>query len=159
MESTEPQQTAEESSNPPQNIDPEYSDYKTSSNETALEEYLSNEVTLRWSRVFIVSIVVAVVLVSVTLLFCLIIKNAVNLIFLFLPWIFLIEFGLLFIFGGCIGTVKQSFTIGVIRARLTRGERVTGADTKIAIGSAYTYIFAGIYVSLASLISWLIIYQ
>ena len=157
MESIEPQQTVEEPSNPPQNVDPEYSDYKASSDQKELEEYLSNEVTLRWSRVFIVSIVVAVVLVLVTLLVCVIIKNAVPLIFLFLPWIFLIEFGLLFIFGGCIGTVKQSFTIGIIRARLTRGERVTGADTKIAIGSAYTYILAGVYVSIASLIAWLIV--
>lgn len=121
------------------------------------EEYLTNKVRLRWSRVFLVSVVVAIVLVLVTLFVCWIISFSNQIIFLYLSWIFLFEFGLLFIFGGCIGTVKQSFTIDSIRVRLTRGERITGADTKIAIGSAYTYIFAGIFIGVASLIAWAII--
>ncbi len=119
-----------------------------------LEEYLTNKVQLRWSRVLIVSIVVAIVLVLVTLLACWIISFSNPIIFLFLSWIFLIELALLFVFGGCIGTVKQSFTIDSIKSRLTRGERITGADTKIAIGSAYSYIFAGVFLGLASLIAW-----
>ncbi|MHA1555814.1 MAG: hypothetical protein ACTSPM_02660 [Candidatus Heimdallarchaeota archaeon] len=119
-----------------------------------LEEYLTNKVRLRWSRVFLVSIVVAIVLVLVTLLVCWIISFSNQFIFIYLSWIFLFEFGLLFIFGGCIGTVKQSFTMSSIKARLTRGERITGADTKIALGSAYSYIFAGVFLALASLIAW-----
>ena len=125
--------------------------------EEELEEYLTNKVTLRWSRVFIVGIVVAIGLAAVTLLVCWIISYSVSIIFLYLPWIFIVEFGLLFIFGGCIGTVKQSFTIGAIKARLTRGERITGADTKIAIGSAYTYIVAGVLIGLASIIAWAVV--
>lgn len=122
------------------------------------EEYLTNKVQLRWSRVFIVSIVIAIVLVLVTLLVCWVISFSISFIFLYLSWILLFEFGLLFIFGGCIGTVKQSFTISSIKARLTRGERITGADTKIALGSAYSYIFAGVFVGLVSLIAWTIGY-
>ncbi len=118
------------------------------------EEYTTNIVRLRWSRVLIVSVAVAIVLVLVTLLGCWIISFSISIIFIYLSWILLVEFGLLFIFGGCIGTVKQSFTINSIKARLTRGERITGADTKIAIGSAYSYIFAGVFVGLASLIAW-----
>ena len=130
---------------------------KDISGEEDLEEYLTNKVTLRWSRVFIVGIVVAIGLAAVTLLVCWIISFSVSIIFLYLPWIFIIEFGLLFIFGGCIGTVKQSFTIDAIKARLTRGERITGADTKIAIGSAYTYIVAGVLIGLASIIAWAVV--
>ena len=53
--------------------------------------------------------------------------------------------------------MKQSFTLDRIKVRLFKGEHITGADTKIAIGSAYTYIFAGVILGIVSLIAWYIV--
>ena len=122
-----------------------------------LAKYLSSKVKLRWSRVLIVGFVVSIVLVLVTLLVVWIISNTNALVWYFTTWIFFIECGLLLIFGGCIGTVKQSFTLDNIKVRIFKGEKITGADTKIALGSAYTYVLTGVFLGLASFISWLIL--
>ena len=122
-----------------------------------LEKYLSSKVKLRWSRVLIVGFAVSIVLIGVTLLVVWIISNTNQLIWYYTTWIFFIECGLLFIFGGCIGTVKQSFTLDSVKVRIFKGEKITGADTKIALGSAYTYVLTGFFIGIASLISWLIL--
>ncbi len=120
--------------------------------------YESIEVKLKWSRVIIVAIVISLFVVGITLLVFWILGRQYDEVFVFsfLSWTFLIETGLLLIFGGCIGTVRQSFTIDRIRKRFTKGESITGADTKIAIGSAYTYILSGLLLGLASFLAWLI---
>lgn len=121
-----------------------------------IEKYLSSKVKLRWSRVIIVSFVISIVLVLVSLLVIWIISLA-NAVVWYLPsWIFFIECGILLIFGGCMGTMKQSFTIDRIKVRFFKGEKITWADTKIAVGSAYSYIFAGIIIGIASLVAWAI---
>ncbi len=122
------------------------------------ESYESLEVKLRWSRVIIVALVISFVVVGITLLIFWILGRQYDevLVFFFLSWAFLIETGLLLIFGGCIGTVRQSFTIDRIKKRFTKGDSITGADTKIAIGSAYTYILSGLLLGLASFLAWLI---
>lgn len=122
------------------------------------EPYESIEVKLKWSRVIIVAFVISFFIVGITLLIFWILGRQYDevLVFFFLSWAFLIETGLLLIFGGCIGTARQSFTIDRIKKRFTKGESITGADTKIAIGSAYTYILSGVLLGLASFLAWLI---
>ncbi|MHA1739522.1 MAG: hypothetical protein ACTSXA_00915 [Candidatus Heimdallarchaeota archaeon] len=120
--------------------------------------YDSMKVKLKWSRVLIVGLIIGLLICAITLLIVwLVSRNGREHLWVFLPWIFFIIFGLMFIFGGCVGTVKQSFTIDAIRRRMAKGESITGADTKIAIGSAYTYILAGAIVGIASLIAWLVV--
>ncbi|MHA1188145.1 MAG: hypothetical protein ACTSSK_14965 [Candidatus Heimdallarchaeota archaeon] len=121
-----------------------------------LNDYYSAK--LKWSRVLIVGLIIGLLICAITLLIVwLVSRNGREHLWVFLPWIFFIIFGLMFIFGGCVGTVKQSFTIDAIRRRMAKGESITGADTKIAIGSAYTYILAGAIVGIASLIAWLVV--
>ncbi|MCK5299421.1 MAG: hypothetical protein KAJ76_10970, partial [Candidatus Heimdallarchaeota archaeon] len=142
------QTTSEVSEDPDEFIE------QISESEIPKEPYESVEVKLKWSRVIIVAIVISFIVVGITLLIFWILGRQYDevLVFFFLSWAFLIETGLLLIFGGCIGTVRQSFTIDRIKKRFTKGESITGADTKIAIGSAYTYILSGVLLSLASLI-------
>lgn len=146
------QTTSEVSEDPDEFIE------QISESEVPKEPYESVEVKLKWSRVIIVAIVVSFVVVGITLLIFWILGRQFDevLVFSFLSWTFLVETGLLLIFGGCIGTVRQSFTIDRIRRRFTKGESITGADTKIAIGSAYTYILSGLLLGLASFLAWLI---
>lgn len=122
-----------------------------------LESYISNAVKLRWSRVIIVAFVIGLVLIAVNLIIIWVVNMYYPIFYLGLPWYFFIEMGILFIWGSCLGTMKQSFTIDRIKNRLIKGEPITGADTKIAIGSAYTYILAGVILGIASFISWLIV--
>lgn len=137
-------------------FDDYYSAMKTSPTEDDI--YDSMKVKLKWSRVLIVGLVIGLIICGITLLIVwLVSRNDREQLWLFLPWIFFIIFGLLFVFGGCVGTVKQSFTLDAIRRRMAKGEKITGADTKIAIGSAYTYILAGVVVGIASLIAWLVV--
>ena len=138
--------------------DPDEFIEQISESEIPKEPYESVEVKLKWSRVIIVAIVISFIVVGITLLIFWILGRQYNedLVFFFLSWAFLIETGLLLIFGGCMGTVRQSFTIDRIRRRFTKGESITGADTKIAIGSAYTYILSGLLLGLASFLAWLI---
>ncbi len=136
------------------------SDFESSEEEISsetFEEYESAKVKLRWSRVLIVASVLALFFVGVTLLVLYFISKNNSVIFLYLPTFYLIECGLLLTFGGCVGTVRQSFTIDAIKHRLVKGEKITGADTKIAIGSAYTYIIAGFLIGFASFIAWLVV--
>jgi len=138
--------------------DPDEFIEQISDSEIPKEPYESLEVKLRWSRVIIVALVISFVVVGITLLIFWILGRQYDevLVFFFLSWAFLIETGLLLIFGGCIGTVRQSFTIDRIKKRFTKGDSITGADTKIAIGSAYTYILSGLLLGLASFLAWLI---
>ncbi|NHJ04726.1 MAG: hypothetical protein EAX90_07880 [Candidatus Heimdallarchaeota archaeon] len=122
-----------------------------------LEKYLTSKVKLRWSRVFILSIIISIVLVLINILVVWLVHYSIALIYYWTPWFFFIECGLLLIFGGCVGTTKQSFTLDKIKVRIFKGENITGADTKIALGSAYTYIFTGVFMGLASIIAWLIV--
>jgi len=138
----------------------DFDDYSTAMETGPTEEdvYDSMKVKLKWSRVFIVGLIIGLLIVAVTLLIIwLVSMNGQMQRWLYLSWIYFITCGLMLIFGGCVGTVKQSFTIDAIRKRMAKGEKITGADTKIAIGSAYTYIFAGTVVGIASLIAWLIV--
>lgn len=146
------QSTSEVSEDPDEFIE------QISDSEIPKEPYESLEVKLKWSRVIIVAIVISFIVVGITLLIFWILGRQYDevLVFFFLSWAFLIETGLLLIFGGCIGTVRQSFTIDRIKKRFTKGESITGADTKIAIGSAYTYILSGLLLGLASFLAWLI---
>lgn len=146
------QSTSEVSEDPDEFIE------QISDSEVPKEPYESLEVKLKWSRVIIVAIVISFIVVGITLLIFWILGRQYDevLVFFFLSWAFLIETGLLLIFGGCIGTVRQSFTIDRIKKRFTKGESITGADTKIAIGSAYTYILSGLLLGLASFLAWLI---
>ena len=146
------QTTSEVSKDPDEFIE------QISESEIPKEPYESVEVKLKWSRVIIVAIVISFIVVGITLLIFWILGRQYDevLVFFFLSWAFLIETGLLLIFGGCIGTVRQSFTIDRIKKRFTKGESITGADTKIAIGSAYTYILSGLLLGLASFLAWLI---
>ena len=126
--------------------------------EPSEEEYESLDVKLNWSRVIIVSIVITLVIVGITqIVFWIISSRIGTYVYLFVSWAYLIETGLLLIFGGCIGTVRQSFTIDRIKRRFTKGEKITGADTKIAIGSAYTYILSGFLMGIVSIIAWAIL--
>ena len=115
------------------------------------------EVKLKLAIVFIVSLVLTVVIISLTVLIVWIVHFNRAQIYLYTPFIFFVECGFLFIFGGCIGTVKQSFTIDWVKVKLMKGEHITGADTKIAICSAYTYILVGLFLSIISLIAWLFV--
>jgi hypothetical protein len=135
----------------------EYMEHITES-EIPEETLESMDVKLKWSRVIIVAFVITLIVVGLTLLVFWILGRQYNdeLVFAFLSWAFLIETGLLLTFGGCVGTVRQSFTIDRIRKRFTKGETITGADTKIAIGSAYTYIFSGVLLGLVTFLAWLI---
>ena len=146
------QTTSEVSEDPDEFIE------QISESEIPKEPYESVEVKLKWSRVIIVAIVISFIVVGITLFIFWILGRQYDevLVFFFLSWAFLIETGLLLIFGGCIGTVRQSFTIDRIKKRFTKGESITGADTKIAIGSAYTYILSGLLLGLASFLAWLI---
>ncbi|MHA1123374.1 MAG: hypothetical protein ACTSUW_01475 [Candidatus Heimdallarchaeota archaeon] len=146
------QSTSEVSEDPDEFIE------QISDSEIPKVPYESIEVKLKWSRVIIVAIVISLFVVGITLLVFWILGRQYDevFVFIFLSWAFLIETGLLLIFGGCIGTVRQSFTIDRIRKRFTKGESITGADTKIAIGSAYTYILSGLLLGLASFLAWLI---
>jgi hypothetical protein len=144
----------------PDSTQEEYDEYYDVMSTSPTEEdvFDSMQVKLKWSRVFLVGLIVGLFFCAITLLIVWIVANAGRpQLYLFLPWIYFIEFGLMFIFGGCIGTVKQSFTIDAIRRRMAKGEKITGADTKIAIGSAYTYIFSGVVIGIASLITWVIV--
>ena len=136
--------------------DPDEFIEQISDSEVPKEPYESIEVKLKWSRVIIVAIVISFFIVGITLLIFWILGRQYGVVFFFLSWAFLIETGLLLIFGGCIGTARQSFTIDRIKKRFTKGESITGADTKIAIGSAYTYILSGVLLGLASFLAWLI---
>lgn len=121
--------------------------------------YDSQKVKLKWSRVIIVSFVLAIFTAGLTLLtmWIIISKNENKAIYLLLEIILLIECGVFFTFGGCVGTFKQSFTINRLRFRKNKEKQITGADTKIAIASSYTYVFAGILLGLMSLIAHFII--
>ena len=153
----------ESETEPEPELDPiteEFDDYYSAMETGPTEEdiFKSMQVKLRWSRVLIVGLIVGLFICAITLLIVwLISRNDRAHVILFLPWIYFIVCGLMLIFGGCVGTVKQSFTLDIIRRRMAKGETITGADTKIAIGSAYTYIFAGVIVGIASLITWLIV--
>ncbi|NHJ32866.1 MAG: hypothetical protein FK732_08385 [Asgard group archaeon] len=122
------------------------------------EEYESLEVKLNWSRVIIVAIAITFFVAGLTLLiFWIISRKSGIYVYLFVSWVYFVETGLLLIFGGCIGTVRQSFSIDRIKRRFTKGEKITGADTKIAIGSAYTYIISGLLLGIVSVIAWIIL--
>ncbi|MBD3190129.1 MAG: hypothetical protein GF308_05775 [Candidatus Heimdallarchaeota archaeon] len=110
---------------------------------------------IRWSHVFMIAIILAVIVIAINLLlFWILLRNDL---FGNLPLWLLIECALLLIFGGCLGTAKQSFMISYLKNRLVKGEKITGKDTKIAIGSAYTYIIAGFFIGFASFLSWIIL--
>lgn len=112
-------------------------------------------IKLRWSRVFMIATILSLFVIVVNILaFWLLLNNDL---FGNLPLWLLIECGLLLIFGGCLGTTKQSFMINWVKVKLLKGEKITGKDTKIAIGSAYTYIIAGFFVGIASFISWIVL--
>ncbi|NHK29784.1 MAG: hypothetical protein FK730_00435 [Asgard group archaeon] len=115
----------------------------------------SQIVKLNWFRVFFISFLLTIFAIGVTLLVLLIISRNKPLIFIYSPWFFLIECGLFLTFGGCIGTFKQSFTISYLRNRFFKTDKITGADTKLAIASSYTYVFVGILLGLASILAWL----
>jgi len=129
-----------------------------SDSEIPKEEYESLDVKLNWFRVIIVAFAITVVIAGIIQLIFWILSRyyAPEIVYLFLSWGYLIATGLLLIFGGCIGTVRQSFTIDRIRKRFSKGEKITGADTKIAIGSAYTYIFSGFFLGILTIIIWAI---
>ncbi len=129
-----------------------------SESEITEEEYISMAVKLNWFRVIIVAFAITVIISGIVqLIFWILSKYyASELVYPFLSWAYLIATGLLLTFGGCVGTAKQSFTIDRIRKRFSKGETITGADTKIAIGSAYTYIFSGVLLGIISIIVWAI---
>jgi hypothetical protein len=118
------------------------------------KKYRPSEVEIRWSQVGLVGSILGLVIVGLNFLFFLILKINRPYVFIYLPWAFFLECGLLLTFGGCVGTVKQSITIDRIRKKLSKGENVNWIDTKIALGSAYTYILAGVILAIASFIAW-----
>jgi hypothetical protein len=143
---------------PKKTEDPDEFIEQISDSEIPQEEYDSNDVKLNWSRVIIVAIVIALFITGLTLfIFWIISRNAGTYVYLFVSWVYFIETGLLLIFGGCVGTVRQSFTIDRIKKRFSKGDKITGADTKIAIGSAYTYILSGVLLGIVSVIAWVIL--
>ncbi|NHJ41114.1 MAG: hypothetical protein FK731_13870 [Asgard group archaeon] len=120
--------------------------------------YDSQYVKLNWLRVILISLFLTIFAVGITLLVLWIISRNKSYIFNYSPWFFLFECGLFFTFGGCVGTFKQSFSISFLRNRFLKKDSITGADTKLAIGSSYTYIFAGALLGLASYFAWLAIH-
>lgn len=141
---------------PIEDFDDYYSAMETGPTEEDI--YDSMQVKLKWSRVLIVGFIIGLLICLITMfVLWLVARNGREHLWLFLAWIYFITCGLMLIFGGCVGTVKQSFTLDAIRRRMAKGDKITGADTKIAIGSAYTYILAGVVVGIASLIAWLVI--
>ncbi|MBK5113355.1 MAG: hypothetical protein KGD59_12075 [Candidatus Heimdallarchaeota archaeon] len=138
--------------------DPDEFIEQISDSEIPQEEYDSKDVKLNWSRVIIVATVIALFITGLTLfVFWIISRNAGTYVYLFVSWAYFIETGLLLTFGGCVGTVRQSFTIDRIKKRFSKGDKITGADTKIAIGSAYTYILSGVLLGIVSVIAWVIL--
>jgi len=121
--------------------------------------YDSMKVKLNWSRVIFVGIILSIFTTGLTLLamWIIISRNDNRAIYLLTEIILLIECGIFFTFGGCVGTFKQSFTLNRLRFRKNKDKKITGADTKLAIGSSYTYVFAGIILGLFSLIAHFII--
>jgi hypothetical protein len=118
----------------------------------------SQIVKLNWFRVLLISIILTFFTVGITLIVLVIINRNRPVIFLYSPWFFLIECGIFFTFGGCIGTFRQSFTISYLRNRFFKTDKITGADTKLAIASSYTYVFAALLLGLASFLAWLAVY-
>ncbi|NHJ86399.1 MAG: hypothetical protein FK734_13125 [Asgard group archaeon] len=119
--------------------------------------YVTQKVKLRWSRVFLVAIILTIFLTGISVIIIWRVSIDREQVILFSPMFFFIECGLLLIFGGCIGTIKQSFTIDFIKVKLMKGEKISFADTKIAIGSAYSYILTGVFLGVVSLIAYLIV--
>lgn len=117
----------------------------------------SQYVKLNWYRVIFISLFLSFFVVGITLLVLWLISRNKSYIFNYSPWLFLLECGLLLTFGGCVGTFKQSFSLSYLRNRFLKKDKITGADTKLAIGSSYTYIFAGVLLGLASYFAWLVI--
>jgi hypothetical protein len=115
----------------------------------------SQIVKLKWFRVLLISFILTIFTVGVTLIVLVIINRNRSYIFLYSPWFFLVECGIFFTFGGCVGTFRQSFTISYLRNRFFKTEKITGADTKLAIASSYTYVFVGLLLGLASFFAWL----
>ena len=112
-------------------------------------------VKLNWFRVLLISIILTFFTVGVTLIVLVIINRNRSYIFLYSPWFFLVECGIFFTFGGCVGTFRQSFTISYLRNRFFKTDRITGADTKLAVASSYTYVFVALLLGLASFLAWL----
>ena len=126
--------------------------------ETLSEEELERrqeaaaKLRIRWSRVLILALILSVIFIGINwLVFWILLRNGFV---LNLPLALLIECGILLIVGGCLGTIKQSFMINRLKIRVFKGEKITMADTKIALGSAYTYILLGVFVGIASGIFW-----
>ena len=148
-----------------ENQEKEKDDFDDFLEEDTLEEneeiipYDSLKVKLNWLRVILVGIVLSIFTAGLTLLtmWIIISRNDNRTIYLFTEIILLIECGVFFTFGGCVGTFKQSFTLSRLRFRKDKDKKITGADIKLAIGSSYTYVFAGIILGLFSLIAHFII--
>ncbi len=118
--------------------------------------YETMVVKLNWFRVVLVSLIVTAFITALTFFVVWLVALNYSVVWAFLDWIFFIECGILFTFGGCLGTWKQSFSLNVINRRLFKGDRLTGADTKLAIGSSYSYIFSALLLGLISVILFII---
>ncbi|MCF2143863.1 MAG: hypothetical protein K9W42_09200 [Candidatus Heimdallarchaeota archaeon] len=118
--------------------------------------YETMVVKLNWFRVVLVSLIVTAFLTALTFLVVWLVALNYSVVWAFLDWIFFIECGILFTFGGCLGTWKQSFSLNVINRRLFKADKLTGADTKLAIGSSYSYIFSALLLGLISVILFII---
>ena len=85
--------------------------------------YETQKVKLRWSRVFLIATILTIILTGISVLIIWRVSINREQVILFSPMFFFIECGLLLIFGGCIGTIKQSFTIDYIKVKLMKGEK------------------------------------
>lgn len=130
---------------------------ESTNDQTETVPYETNIVKLNWLRVFIVSIIVTIVFTGLTFLVIWIIGRNNYAIWAFVDWILFIEFGVFLTFGGCLGTWKQSFSLNQLNVKLFKGDKLTGADTKLAIGSSYTYIIAGCFIGIISGILFLVL--
>jgi len=119
--------------------------------------YETPEIKLRWLHVFIVSLVITGVFTALTFFIVWLVGRSYSIVWAFLDWIFFVECGVLFTFGGCLGTWKQSFSINALSRRIFKSEKLTGADTKLAIGSSYSYVLTGVFLGLISLILFLVL--
>ncbi|MBN1330787.1 MAG: hypothetical protein JXA54_15045 [Candidatus Heimdallarchaeota archaeon] len=162
MESKEQLESSKSQVNSQEKVNNDFEDFlheDSLSKESEVIPYDSMKVKLKWSRIILVGIILSIFTTGLTLLtmWIIISRNDNRSIYLFTEIILLIECGLFFTFGGCVGTFKQSFTINRIRFRKNNDKKITGADTIMAIGSSYTYVFAGLILGLFSLIAHLII--
>ncbi|NHJ49075.1 MAG: hypothetical protein FK733_14910 [Asgard group archaeon] len=153
--STEDQTSKKDITETYKEIDEFISDKKTEEEIEEVEVPLESQVVkLNWLRVLTITLILTTIVVGITLIALLIVSRNKELIFLFSPHIFFLECGIFLTFGGCLGTFRQSFSISYLRHKFTKTDMITGADTKLAIASSYTYIFAGVLLGLASLLAW-----